>query len=540
MIKAIKSFLRKNFMSDAVSGGIARRVSVSPFGSYSTGRGGGSKWPHGLSSSGSSPCFDHTLLRQNARSAYHDTPAAKALVDRFADTVIDCGLRLEAAPKFELLGITPEQAEHWSATVNEQFDNWASDKKSLRDETMTFYQAQRLVEIFQQRDNDYFVRLYYSSRRDLLNPLQISFLDPNQIRGNAYTSTYGFQQDNDGIVRNEMGRESAYKVWIKQKDGQYKESQIDAFGKRSKRPLMLHGFQPEYAGQGRGYSRLSHLLQEFENLTDFSVSQIKKAIAQSSITMFNKPSRDNAASNPLEAIEHGMAGPLGAPPTKEEAEQVGLDLDEYVKYVPIPEATFTRPGSVGVFNLQGGEELVPLKHTSPSESYPEFVNSFVSYLSASNSMPIEVLLMKFEQNYSASRGALILFWRIAQIWRAEIAADFLDPVYYAWLAGEIAAGRILCPGWQDPRLRACWLGHNWIGAPMPNIDPAKTAKADKEYAELGAQTLDRIAINHNGSSGKSNRAKLAREFAELPKAPWAEGNTTVVKSDNEDDEKEDE
>ena len=365
-------------------------------------------------------------------------------------------------------------------------------------------------------------------------------LDPNQIRGDAYTSTYGFQHDNDGIIRDENGKETAYKVWVKDGKGGYKEKQIDAVGKRSGRPMMLHGFQPEYAGQGRGYSRLSHTLQEFENLTDFTSSEVKKAIAQSSLALFNKPSPDNAASNPFEEIQHSIAGPISSEPTPAEIAAADLDMAEYVKYVPIPEATFTTPGSVGVFNLQEGEVLEPFKSTSPSANYSEFVNSFLSHLSASNSMPIEVLLMKFEQNYSASRGALILFWRIAQIWRAEIAADYLDPVYFAWLSGEIAAGRISCPGWQDVRLRACWLAHNWIGAPMPNIDPAKTAKADKEYVEMGAQTLDRVARNHNGSSGKNNRAKLAREFAELPRAPWAQqsNNSAPAKVESESEENE--
>jgi capsid protein len=96
----------------------------------------------------------------------------------------------------------------------------------------------------------------------------------------------------------------------------------------------------------------------------------------------------------------------------------------------------------------------------------------------------------------------------------------LNVVYENWLAGEIAAGRVAAPGWSDARMRAAWLKNQWIGAPMPNIDPTKTANADMLYAEMGAQTLDRVALNYNGSSGKANRAKLRREYSELPPAPW--------------------
>jgi capsid protein len=288
---------------------------------------------------------------------------------------------------------------------------------------------------------------------------------------------------------------------------------------------MIHGFQPEYAGQGRGFSRLAHAIQEFENLTDFSAAQIKKAINQSSITMYVEPSKDNDASNPFAGIssQYG-AGPLGGEDIEAPAAPVSEENGPAVSYEMLPEATIRRPGSVAVFNLREGEKLRPFEGTAPAESFAAFVDAFAGHLAASMSIPLEIVLMKFGQSYSASRAALILFWRVAQIWREELATDFLNPVYAAWLSEEIAAGRISAPGWSDPRLRAAWLNSNWIGVPMPNIDPAKTAAADKAYIEMGAQDLDRVARNLNGSSGARNRAKLSRQIGELTPVPWTKGN----------------
>jgi len=479
---------------------------------------GGSKFPHGLSNSGEAPVMNHWHLRQNARSACHDTLQAKAIVERYSDTVVDIGLKLEATPEIETLGITPEQAEQWSRQVEESFNLWASNKKCLRDRSMNFYQAQRLASTFQQRDNDYFVRFYYSKDRDLLNPLQIGFIDPNQIKGDTFTPSYGIYDNQDGILVDSAGREIGYQVWYYQ-NGKYKSETVPAVGGRSKRTMMIHGFQPEYAGQRRGFPRMAHALQEFENLTDFSISTIKTAIAQSGVSMYVKPSQDNPASNPLEDITH--SGPVG--PSAVDADGDGVvdnGTDAFVKYCPMPEATITNPGSVGVFSLQEGEDLRTLDMNAPGNTYESFVNSFTSHLCASMSIPLEVLLMKFNQNYSASRAALILFWRVANIWRQELAADFLDIVYEEWLFGEIASGRIQAPGWQDPRMRAAWLRNNWIGSPMPNIDPSQTAKADRAYVELGAQTLKQVARNWNGSSAESNRQKLARELQDLPVPSW--------------------
>ncbi len=484
---------------------------------------GGAKYPGGISGSGKGMYFNHHVLRQNARTAYFDVPQAKAVVDRFADTTVDIGLMLEATPRARILGITDEQAESWARDVQERFHMWAEDKKSHRSEVNNFYQNQRLYGIAQHRDNDIFVRFYYSTKKDLQNPLQIEFVDPDQIKGYGFSSTHGLQNItcNDGIERNESGVEIAYHVFVKKKVNGYPKLvsvRVPAKGAKSQKTMMIHGFTQEYANQGRGVSRLAHALQEFQNITDFSLAQIKKAINHSTVTMYVKPAKDAPASNPFEGITSGVgAGPAGASdPTIAPVECSETSEDECnVNFREIPQAVNRVPGSAGIFNLEGGEDLIPFDGKTPSDSYETFAVSFVGFLTASIGMPVEVMLMKFSQNYSASRAALILFWRVAGIWRKEMASDFLNPTYEEWIAGEIAAGRIRAPGWSNPIIRKAWLANNWIGAPMPNIDPMRTAKADALYAQLGAQDLDRIARNHNGSDGKANRAKLKRQVAEL-------------------------
>jgi len=526
-LEKIGSFFKKWFSSDAALNGIGQIGAVYGFGAgyggagYYGGAGSdGSKWPYGLSSSGDSPILDHWALRQNARSAYFENPLGKAVVETYGNSVVDCGLKLQAEPKADILGISAEQAEQWAENVNERFDIWARSKTSYRDETLNLYQAQRLAVNWQQRDGEYFIRLYYSKRADLLNPLQVQFVDPNQCRGAEYTSTYGFPTGGDGIERDSAGREIAYKIWVRDKKWKYKEIRVPRVGKKSGRVFMLHGFMPELPGQGRGFSRIAHILQNLENMEDYALATLKKCINQSNITMFNKPSADNAASNPFEDIVEGGAGPVPTIDENTVPAEAAAVCTEPVRFFPVPQVNLSVPGSVGVFNLQEGEDLKPFQDTSPLPQYPEYMDAVASYLSASMSMPLERVKMQFGQNYSASRAALILWDRIRLIWENELDSDALSPIYAMWIAGEIAAGRISAPGWSDPRLRAAWLAHGWISAPMPNIDPQKTAKADQTYVTLGAQTLDRVARNLNGSSGKANRAKLAREFDELPVPTW--------------------
>jgi lambda family phage portal protein len=484
---------------------------------------GGEKWPGGLSASGRGMILDHRILRANARTAIHDTPQARAVSTRFVDTVVDTGLTLDPQPMGDVLGITPEAARDWGDNVARRFHLWAQSKKSSIDHVDNLYQLQRLAGLSQIRDGEFFVRFHYSNDRSLSNPLQLQFIDPDQIDGCGFTSTFGVQFREDGIARDANGRETAYLVSTATLDGSYNRVKVPAFGPKSKRRFMIHSFCREYAGQGRGFTRYAHLIQEFENLTDFSSAQIKKAINQSNFTMFVEPSDTADASNPVENMVSEYAGvasaAYGADPVTTDG-STAVPFDDLVRYVPLPEATDRVPGSVGVFNLHAGETIKPFESTAPSEQFDRFVDSFTAHLAASVSMPIEVLLMKFGQNYSASRATLVLFWRIAQIWRTEMATDFLDYVYESWLAEEIARNRISAPGWQDPTLREAWLNNKWIGVPMPEIDPLRSANAQKEFATIGAKDLDTIARETNGSDGAVNRAKLTKQFAELPGAPW--------------------
>lgn len=486
-------------------------------------RGGGEKYASGLSGYGGIHYINNELTRINARKSFHDSVEAKGVIIRFADTVIGTGLKLDCTPQAEMLGLSPEEAEAWRRDVNDRFHAWAKSKQSSRNGINNFYQNQRLYAIFQHRDNDMFTRFYYSSDKNLSNPLQIQFLDPQQIGYNSYLDTYGSQSEyNDGIKRDQAGKEIGYEVYQKDsKAGGYKSVSIPAVGKSSGRTMMIHGFMPEYSSQGRGYSRLEHALQDVHDMTDFKMSTVKKAISQSQVTMYTKPSKDDDASNPMEDIAQFKAGPTSLTETSTEDVVVNNIVEGCsIEYEKIPEAAANVPGQIGVFNLKKGEDLVPFNTQQQGESHAEFIDNYMSYISASISMPIEVLKMKFGSNYSASRGALLLFWGVAEIWREEMNADLNDPIFESWLSEEIASGRVKAPGFSDPRLRKAWLECRWVGSPMPNIDPMRTAKAEMAYATMGATNLDRIAQEYNGSDGRTNRQKLTKQYEELPFAKW--------------------
>ena len=256
----------------------------------------------------------------------------------------------------DMLGISQEEADVWASNVEQRFDLWALDKNAHRSGIMNFYQSQRLYVFGQQRDGENFIRFYYSPDSNLQNPLQFEFIDPEQLVGDSYTSTRAYFALKDGIEKDSRGREIGYKIRIK-KGNKYETVTIPA-KTRNGRAMMTHGFAPRYAGQTRGYSELGHALQEFQNLTDFKLSHLMKAIHQSQIWMFNKPSKDAPASNPFEDVDNIPAGPpklsqtYGSNPIPPaDAENVTPESQAPLSYYQPPREAFLTPGGAAVLPI---------------------------------------------------------------------------------------------------------------------------------------------------------------------------------------------
>jgi lambda family phage portal protein len=514
------------------------------YSNYSTlgGKSGGAKWDYGLSSSGASHTIDHYKMRQNARDLFHDSLDARGIIERMADSVVDTGLVLECKPDHKTLGLDPEKAEEWSADVERRFHLYANDKKQHRAGNMNLYQMQRLYEIAQQRDNDIFMRFYYSQSRKLQNPLQFGMIDPNQIRATAFTSTWSQFGYDDGIIKNADGSEKAYKVWLSDpaKPGSYKNLEIPRIGAKSGRTMMIHGFNPEYAGQTRGYARLGFAIQEMENLTDFTSASIKKAINQSNLVL----SVENQQKDPEQSFDELVSSSQNALGTVNTSAALSQESEEIIDRLALscnhlPEATLDTPGSTLVVGNGQGDTIKMLGNSAPADDFKSFIEVFTERLAAAVSIPQEVVLMKFGQNYSASRATLLLFWKVVEMWRLEMAVDFLNPLFESWLTEEIAAGRISAPGWNDPVLKQAWLNCGWIGAPLPSIDPGKEAKARKDNLEMNLTTLEREARNLNGSDAKTNIEKNKKMFKEIAPVPWSNRPSDNLETeDKEDDDNE--
>ena len=506
-----------------------------PYGGSFPGIGGarasGAKYPGGMSKPFGGHLWNHWQTRQQARDIVEDSIHAYGMVHRKADTIVDQGLRVHSTPDSATLGLSPEEADAIAQKMDSIFDAWCRSKDQHRAGLLNFYEATHLLGIEDTRDNNEFIRYFYSQRADLLNPLQYEIIDANQIRGDAFTSTISISQRTiDGIERDAAGNETLYHVWVQDAGSPPpppRDVPIPKYGEKSGRLMMTHGFRAEYAGQQRGYSLLGVSAQEWQELENYILSIIIKARNQSQLVLAVENTQQ-PSSNPMENFAlPPQAGPVGLDSTLMSGSSVNTTLEPsgLVGFTPIAEAAFDNPGATALTQLAQGDQIKMLGNTVPGPEFDRFVDAYLEGILPAYGMSLELYKIKFEASYSAARAGLAVIWRKVEMDRAFLDRNFIAPTREMVISCEIAAGRLSLPGFNNPRMRAAWLRHRVIGTPPIQVDPTKELAADEGYLALHATTPDDIAYHHNGSSFRDNLARNKIAFKD-----WVPSPITTVKA----------
>ena len=97
-------------------------------------------------------------------------------------------------------------------------------------------------------------------------------------------------------------------------------------------------------------------------------------------------------------------------------------------------------------NLLPGESVDVPSLGRPNANYDPFFLSMLKQIGPVLEIPFEVLIKHFSSSYSASRAALLDFWRFVRVRRDFMATYFCEPIKDLWFEEAIASGRISAPG----------------------------------------------------------------------------------------------
>ena len=451
-----------------------------------------------------------STLRDRSADLAINTPVGTAAINTSTTHTVGAGLNVFPRPKFQILGISAEEARAWARKVRAEFDLWAESKdcdiyrkNNLYDMQSIAYQGYLTdgdsFAVFRRKpttpDMPYTLRLQLIEGNRVSNPLTDSIYvtgDPTGVEAlnpdNGNRILNGVEIDTDGAivaywVSNQVPGEpitSMLTTWAR----------VEAYGKRTSIPNVLQISNDTRPEQYRGVPYLAPVIETLKQVYRYTNAELTSAIIKSYFALFFTEAVTNSGSLNDILADNGVDDPT----------EPVVDVSEYN----------LGPGTLNA--LPKGVDVKSVDASNAQSTFEVFSTQLIKQVGAALNQPYEVLMKNFNSSYSASRAAMLQAWEEYKLRRKWFARDFCQPIYEVWLMEAVANGRIEAPGFfDDPLIRKAWCNADWFGPTMSILDPVKDMNGSTLRVENGVSTREREAAEMTGTDLEENIAQLAFE-----------------------------
>lgn len=397
---------------------------------------------------------------------------AGAVEQASADTIGN-GLRLNATPDLDVLGIDEDAGYELCRRIERRWRAWSTNplecdargKRTIADLTdaairhhYAFGEAVALLPRIVRPVSTSAVKVMMLSPHRLKQDTdeRLAMVNGVQMDGNGLPVAYRFSRRFAGIEQDVEFR-------ARSRDG---------------RPQVIHVFDGA-PDQVRGITPLAPVLKVLRQYDQLADATLTTALIQTIIAATIKsPQFDGAAFEGFagddEDLPDQVAGTLKA--RAEWWSGRSLDLGTHGK----------------VAQLFPGEEFAIHAAKSPGDQYLPFSKNLLREVARCAGTTYEAMTGDYEgATYSSVRMGNSSIFFVTLRRRGRIAMPFVQPIYAAWLDEEVATGRIDWPGGYGAFVasRAAATQAEWYGPAKPTADDLKTAKAQTERLTNGTTSL---------------------------------------------------
>lgn len=468
------------------------RESLALLGGYngaSRGRAALQNWnPYG-GDANSDIILDLPTLRARSRDLARNAPVGGSAINTVVSNVIGTGLSMQSNPDAKTLGWSDEQAGEWKRLVEAEWQLWANSHECDATRTMNFYGLQSVALRSMLESGDVLaITPSIKDRRPYQLAIQIVEADRLCNDKNA--------QDSDkrisGITIDENGAAVSYDISKKHPGAMRVAGQdwitIQAYGKNG-RKNVIHLFERKRPGQMRGVPYLAPVIEHLKQLSRYSDAELQAAVVSAAFAVFLKMDAD-AFSSVL----------------NEQSQQ------SYINRASDWDGKINMDSPGVAVNLAPGEEPIFPNLGRPNANFDPFFLAMLKQIGPALEIPFEILVKHFSSSYSASRAALLDFWRIVRVRRDFMATYFCEPIKNLWFEEAVALGRIPAPGFfADPRLKQAYTRALWIGDGPGSIDPEKEINAAIKRINAGVSTLEKESAAYDGGDWEANINQRMKE-----------------------------
>ena len=467
----------------------------------------------GFNARSGSPAEDidenNMTLRERCRILYMAAPVASGAINTNRTKIVGPGLHMRCAINKDVLGISDDAAREWQRKVEAEWRLWAEDKNNCDALGMNnFYELQQVAVKSWLMSGDVFALMKrrdptrtnpYTLRLHLIEADRVSTPGAMNFGGGGCTTGKNEKNGNkifDGVEVDGDGKAVAYHICnvypgeITTDKPTWKR--VEAVGKESGIPNILHIMEAERPDQHRGVSYLAPVIEVILQLRRYTESELTAALVQSYLTAWITTASDTS-DFPFNEVGTG-------------------DVDSAENDISSSENEYEMgPGTIN--HLAEGESVILGNPNIPTAGFENFVKSIIKMIGSSREMPYDVLIKEFNSSYSAAKGALEEAWEAFKMRRSWLVSDFCQPVYETWLAEAVATGRINAPGFfRDPLIRKAWCGARWDGPAQTHLDPVKEAMANEKLVEHAWKTNEQVTREYYGGDWAENAEALKEEY----------------------------
>jgi lambda family phage portal protein len=441
---------------------------------------------------------ERELIADRVQDIARNDGWASASMSRSLDLIVGSGWRLAVDLPATTLNLTPDEADEVSEQIEEAWEEYANDPRFLADASRQGPMASVLGRAWRHRigDGEALAEICWDEFRGDYATF-VKLIDPDRLSNPDYT-----QDSVDlraGVQLDMHGAAIGYHIRTQHPD----DDQV--WGSRTAewayvpretewgRPVMVHAFEADRAGQFRGVPPMAPILRKLKQMVQYDESELKAAHVNSVLAAFI------TAPGNHDQLAEAMTAP----------EMDALNMQRLGAYTSSPPRL---PGGTAHF-LYPGDQVTLTQPGHPNSGFEAFFRAALRNVASTVGLTYEQLTMDWSQvNYSSARAALLEIWRGLTARKDMFAAQFMNQVYRAWLEEAFDRRVIKLPGAavSYQAKPAAWVRCDWIGPARGWVDPQKEAEAAGLRLSMNISNLE-MESAEQGSDWKKVARKRARE-----------------------------
>lgn len=413
--------------------------------------------------------YERETLRARIRDLHRNEPRVSNATRKSAGMVIGEGWRLQAKPDARGLGITNEQARALGREIEREFKAWATTPGNYCDTSRQSNFGGLLSRAYEEYKTAGELPAQLRWREDLPTPYSTSV---QIIDGDRLSNPDGRPDDEflrDGIQLDAYGARigmyirdghpSDYYLGANSHSWTYVPRQ-DAIG----RPVGLYVMRPTRAGQTRGVTLFSGVIESLAMRSEMQKLELQSAVLNALFAFFVTTGNDaDTVAAMMGLTDLGVEGFTNNLESKFKFYE---DHPIKIKGATIP---LLGPGD----NL---DSLAPARSANNFKDYNKVLTQIVA--AAAGVAEGQISGDYTGLNYSTLRGVYNEVYSEVKVERGLWADQFVGQIYFAVLDEMIRKDRIDIPAGVPDLYEetAAWTASKWIGPARGHIDPEKEAK----------------------------------------------------------------